>query len=331
MPLTSYGRLSESSRLSFTNAQTLPPEPPITPIVAKRKRSSSTPLPPFLPPPPPSLPHPRPPPPPSPMKRLRGATHPISTILVDSDSDPEKASSSTRRHSSRSQHAGQAVSRPFSGVTPAQCPARHLVNELRAEMRVVSSLLQGVSQRWSGSFAEVITRCSKAHLPDLEKHGFPTTWLVIHFDSELQIFPRLDLGQRGFAENALIDGQPSTWYHGTHGDHARNILQERYLRLGTSCTSGRSGVWHGAAATAARYAWPTVWPGCVNPTMTMFELKVSTHKKHSRNAFVSQRDGTYEVVAILLSHYSGDMDEPKLRKTGFIKLRNSKSVVYLEP
>ena len=61
--------------------------------------------------------------------------------------------------------------------------------------------------------------------------------------------------------------------------------------------------------------------------MTMFELRVSARTTHAKNVFVSQKDGTYEVTAILLARYKGDLREEALKKAGFIKMRNGVNVL----
>ena len=141
-------------------------------------------------------------------------------------------------------------------------------------------------------------------------------WLRIQLDKDLEIRPRLDLATMVVFANALSDktGQPTTWYHGTYGLYALNILSQRHLMHGTMLTSGRSGLWHGPPRKAVEYAWPTKWPKCDRSTMSMFELRVAQHTKHARHVHVNQNVGTYEVSAILLQRYRGSLHEDVLQR-----------------
>eukprot|EP00930_Biecheleria_cincta_P039458 TRINITY_DN27130_c0_g2_i1.p1 TRINITY_DN27130_c0_g2~~TRINITY_DN27130_c0_g2_i1.p1 ORF type:complete len:662 (-),score=138.15 TRINITY_DN27130_c0_g2_i1:65-2050(-) len=190
-----------------------------------------------------------------------------------------------------------------------------LLNDLRAEVDVICGL--------TGSRDQLMARCSQVDFPDIPDAGRATKWLRIVLDQDLEIQPRLQCGQQDFSENALQDGKPSTTYHGTYGTYALNIIKERNLRMGHISTRGVCGIWHGPPITASRYAWPTVWPKCTQPTMAMFEMKVSAQKKHANNVYVSQWKGSFEVSALLLSRHTGSsLAEEQLRREGFLKLRN---------
>ena len=184
-----------------------------------------------------------------------------------------------------------------------------------------------VLSRGTLTFEELAMRCSEAHFADVAWGDIPANWLSIRLDEELGLENRIKRGQRGIYENALKGGKPSLSYHGSYGSYALNMLTERRLRLGTERTRGRSGIWHGPARTAVKYAWPTIWPNCSQATMTMFELRVSARTTHAKNVFVSQKDGTYEVTAILLARYKGDLREEALKKAAFIKMRNGVNVL----
>jgi hypothetical protein len=126
----------------------------------------------------------------------------------------------------------------------------------------------------------------------------------------------MDLATTGVYPNALNadTGNPTTWYHGTYGLYALNILTQKHLTHGDIETGGKSGLWHGPPRKAVEYAWPTMWPYCNHGTMTMFELRIAQHTKHATHVYVSRFLGTYEVSAILLQRYRGSLHEAALRR-----------------
>ena len=66
---------------------------------------------------------------------------------------------------------------------------------------------------------------------------------------------------------------------------AHILLTTAHFKHLESVKFAMGGVWHGPPITASRYAWPTVWPKCTQPTMAMFEIKVSAQKKHAKNVY----------------------------------------------
>ena len=190
---------------------------------------------------------------------------------------------------------------------PEHASTRLLLSELSPELGVLQESMH-ISSEFDLKCICSSVRC-KAILND-------APWLRIQLDKDLEILPRLDLATMEVFPNALNDstGNPTTWYHGTYGLYALNILTQRHLTHGIIETHGRSGLWHGPPRKAVEYAWPTRWPYCNHGTMSMFELRIAQHTKHARHVHVCKHVGTYEVSAILLQRYRGSLHEDALKR-----------------
>ena len=162
------------------------------------------------------------------------------------------------------------------------------------------------------------SRCSVANFPTVPSSitGGPSTWLKILLDQHLAIFPRLDPAS-GWKHCHDDDGNPLTSYHGTYGQHGLNILKQRLHELGVQGTGKKrlSGVWHATPRIAAKYAWPHVWPRCVEHTMLMFELRITARTKYSDDIYCTRHRGCYEVQAMYLGRLPGPVADP--HKLGF--------------
>jgi len=157
-------------------------------------------------------------------------------------------------------------------------------------------------------------KCSSVRCPAI-LNGAP--WLRIRLEDAYEIGPRLDeKTQKGLHLNALDSetGGPSTFYHGTHGLYALNILSQRHLKHGTIITGSKCGLWHGPPRKAVEYAWPSLWPTCERATMCMFELRVVQHTKHALHVHVCRNQGTYEVVAVLMQRWRGSTHDLDLHR-----------------
>ena len=234
-----------------------------------------------------------------------------SAIVIHDSSDEEE----TPKRFRTSRGSTEIVRQSMPYVMP------DFVADLHVELCQLHYFLQwklpaGVAIR---PLEELVSSCSEMNFPDIIDRS-PLHWLRVYLDAELEIQPRL----LGLGQSLVKDGP---FYHGCHGNYMLNIMRTRNLAHGTIKTSGRAGLWHGPMKTAAYYAWPTVWPRCTAPTMAVLELRVTQHTQHKKNiAWVSRLPNSYEVAAILIARYTGDMN-PRCLSKKFINTRNGAELI----